>query len=135
MQKDNQYWKDKLSEEEYRILREKGTEPRFSGKYLDHKKEGLYKCAACGEPLFSSETKYDSKSGWPSFTAPALSDSVEMREDIGHGMNRTEVLCRKCGGHLGHVFDDGPVEAGGKRFCVNSIALDFSTDSDREPNS
>ena len=116
-------WRERLSDEEYEILRERGTEPKFSGDLLDQKADGTYVCAGCGAELFDSDTKFDSNSGWPSFF-DAHADTVETREDTRHGMRRTEVLCANCGGHLGHVFDDGP-EPTGKRYCINSAALDF----------
>lgn len=117
-------WKKKLTPEQYHVLREKGTEPPFTGALLGNKKDGMYACAGCGNSLFSSETKFDSGSGWPSFFAPASRKSLEAQDDASHGIQRTEVLCRKCGGHLGHVFDDGP-EPTGLRFCINSAALSF----------
>jgi len=113
-----------LTPEEFHILREKGTEPAFTGKYLSNKKKGVYKCAGCGNELFLSDEKYDSGTGWPSFWAPASKDSIELMPDNSFGMRRTEVLCSKCGGHLGHVFNDGPKPTG-LRYCINSIALDF----------
>lgn len=122
-------WKKKLTEGEYRILREKGTEAPFSGKYVHTKDKGIYKCTACGNQLFSSEAKFDSDSGWPSFTDPMNLENIELKEDRSHGMIRTEVLCRRCGSHLGHVFDDLPAEvlakAGGsaRRYCINSVSL------------
>ncbi|RBI64191.1 peptide-methionine (R)-S-oxide reductase [halophilic archaeon] len=116
-------WREILSEEEYRVLREQGTEPRFSGEHLDRKEDGAYVCAGCGAELFDSETKYESGCGWPSFY-DADDAKVELRPDHSHGMERTEVVCANCGGHLGHVFDDGP-DPTGKRYCINSVALDF----------
>ncbi len=118
-------WKEQLTPEQYDILRRKGTEPPFTGKYVYSKDSGMYRCAACGAELFSSDTKFDSGTGWPSFTEPAVADAVELREDRSWGMNRTEVVCKRCGGHLGHVFDDGPREAGGLRYCINSCSLDL----------
>ncbi|MDX1535366.1 MAG: peptide-methionine (R)-S-oxide reductase MsrB [Candidatus Spechtbacterales bacterium] len=123
--KDNKDWEKELTPEQYKIMREKGTEAPFSGKYLNHKDKGAYKCAACGAELFSSDAKFDSGSGWPSFTEPANLEHIELKEDKSQGMVRTEVLCKNCGAHLGHVFDDGPAEKGGKRYCINSVCLDF----------
>ncbi len=117
-------WKAELTSEEYHILREKGTERAFSGDLWDNKKEGTYTCAACGQALFSSETKYTSGTGWPSFFKPLEKSSVAIEEDRSLGMVREEVLCSRCGGHLGHVFPDGP-EPTGLRYCLNSAALDF----------
>ncbi|GAA0271102.1 peptide-methionine (R)-S-oxide reductase MsrB [Alteraurantiacibacter aestuarii] len=117
-------WRAKLSPEQYAILRQGGTERAFTGKYEKNKQAGMYKCAGCGLPLFVSETKYDSGSGWPSFTAPAASDAVVAHRDMSHGMVRTEVTCARCQGHLGHVFPDGP-GADGLRYCINSASLDF----------
>ncbi|OGH68470.1 MAG: peptide-methionine (R)-S-oxide reductase [Candidatus Magasanikbacteria bacterium RIFCSPHIGHO2_02_FULL_47_14] len=120
----NDQWKDKLTPEQYHVLREKGTEPAFTGKYYDNHDAGMYQCAGCGAQLFSSNTKFDSGTGWPSFDQ-ALPGAVEFPEDSGYGMRRTEVTCAACGGHLGHVFDDGPRTTTGKRFCINSCALTF----------
>ena len=118
-------WRAKLTPEQYRILREHGTERAFTGKYEKNKAEGDYVCAACGQPRFESEDTYDSRSGWPSFTRPAEPTAVEEHTDMSHGMARTEVVCSRCEGHLGHVFPDGPREQGGLRYCINSAALDF----------
>jgi peptide-methionine (R)-S-oxide reductase len=119
--------KEKLSDEQYRVLRQKGTEAPFSGKYWNEHGKGMYTCAACGAQLFKSDVKFDSGTGWPSF-ADALPGSVLLREDTSHGMHRTEVMCAHCGSHLGHVFDDGPKEKGGKRYCINSVCLDLRSD-------
>jgi peptide-methionine (R)-S-oxide reductase len=119
----NEEWREKLDDEQYRILREAGTEAPFSGEYVDHKADGSYECAGCGATLFESGTKFDSGCGWPSFY-DVDDDRVETRLDTSHGMRRTEVLCANCGGHLGHVFEDGP-EPTGKRYCINSVALEF----------
>jgi peptide-methionine (R)-S-oxide reductase len=121
-------WKKKLTEEQYRVLREKGTEQAFTGKYWNHHEKGIYKCAGCGAPLFSSEEKFDSRTGWPSFDKPYDENNVKENIDESYGMKRTEVLCSKCGGHLGHVFDDGPNPTG-CRYCINSISLDFQPES------
>ena len=120
--------KEKLSSEEYHVLREGGTEAPFKGKYVDNHEDGMYHCRACGAALFSSAKKYDSGSGWPSFTDPAVAENVGLRSDDSHGMARTEVYCKNCGSHLGHVFDDGPRDQGGKRYCINSVCLDFEAD-------
>ena len=117
-------WEERLTPEEYYILRKKGTERPFTGKYVDNKKKGRYICAGCGNELFDSDAKFDSGTGWPSFTEPTEKDRVEEQEDKTHGVARTEVLCSICGGHLGHVFDDGPKPTG-KRYCMNSASLKF----------
>lgn len=118
-------WKKKLTPEQYHVLREKGTEAPFTGKYLDMKEKGMYTCAACGTPLFSSETKFESRDGWPSFYDVVEKGNVTLKEDDSFGMHRIEVECAKCGGHLGHLFDDGPTDNAGKHYCINSCALDF----------
>jgi peptide-methionine (R)-S-oxide reductase len=123
-------WRDRLAPEAYRVLRQQGTEPRFSGDHLDRTEDGTYRCAGCGAELFDSETKFKSGSGWPSFYA-AVDDSVELRADNSHGMRRTEVVCARCGGHLGHVFEDGP-EPTGKRYCINSVALAFEGEDEAD---
>lgn len=117
-------WKNILSKEQYRTLRKKGTEPAFTGELLHNHEEGVYKCAGCQNVLFTSDKKYDSGSGWPSFWDVIDEGNVELKTDDTHGMDRVEVVCRKCGGHLGHLFDDGP-KSTGKRYCINSAALDF----------
>jgi peptide-methionine (R)-S-oxide reductase len=119
-------WREQLTPEQYRILREAGTEPPFSGRYVYAKNDGTYRCAACGAELFSSDTKFDSGTGWPSFTEPVVAASVELLDDSSHGMRRTEVRCRRCGSHLGHVFPDGPAPTG-MRYCINSLALDLDS--------
>lgn len=124
MPKTEQEWKKKLTPRRYLILREKRTETPFTGKLLHNKEKGTYACAGCGAELFNSETKFDSGTGWPSFYEPKNTENIELKKDFSHGMTRTEVLCRKCGGHLGHVFNDGPAPTG-KRFCMNSCALEF----------
>ena len=118
-------WRRRLTPEEYRVLRQAGTERPFTGKYVDTDDDGLYRCAACGNPLFDSRTKYHSGSGWPSFTEAVSPDAVELLPDRSHGMIRTEVRCARCHSHLGHLFDDGPRQAGGQRWCMNSCALDL----------
>ncbi|MEI6755628.1 MAG: peptide-methionine (R)-S-oxide reductase MsrB [bacterium] len=126
---DHDEYQDKLSEEQYEILRKKGTEAPFSGKLLHEKRHGDYVCAACGNVVFKSDTKFDSGSGWPSFYDPANTKSVKLIEDTTHGMNRVEVTCTNCGSHLGHVFNDAPDQPTGMRFCINSASLDFKDKS------
>jgi peptide-methionine (R)-S-oxide reductase len=123
--KTDEEWRAELDPDRYQVLRCAATEPPFSGEYVDEKADGAYHCAACGAMLFDSTTKFDSGTGWPSFTEPAVEEAVELREDMSHGMARTEVACRNCGGHLGHVFDDGPGPTG-QRYCINSLALDLT---------
>ena len=122
---DDEQWRDQLTPEEYHICREKGTERPFSGEYNDNKRSGRYLCKCCGEELFASDNKYDSGSGWPSFDRPAGDGVIRYQEDFSHGMHRVEAMCDKCGCHLGHVFDDGPRESTGKRYCINSLSLNF----------
>ena len=128
MRKTEEEWKETLTKEQYEVLRAKGTEAPFSGSLLKEKRKGMYACVACGNPLFSSDVKFESGTGWPSFT-DALPDSVQYISDDSHGMKRTEVVCSKCGSHLGHVFDDGPAEKGGKRHCINSVCLELEAEA------
>jgi peptide-methionine (R)-S-oxide reductase len=120
--KSDEEWRRELDPAQYEVLRHAATERPWSGRYVEEKADGTYRCAGCGNELFSSDTKYESNSGWPSFTDPMVADAVELHEDRSHGMARTEVTCARCGGHLGHVFDDGP-GASGQRFCINSCSL------------
>ena len=125
MQLSEAEWKEKLTPEQYHVLREKGTEAPFTGKLLNEKGTGDFVCAACGQVVFKSDTKFESGSGWPSFNNPANREAVKLEEDNSHGMQRVEVMCANCGGHLGHVFHDVPDQPTGMRFCINSCSLDF----------
>jgi peptide-methionine (R)-S-oxide reductase len=125
VQKTEEQWREELTPEQYDTLRRAGTERAFTGRYVDCHDDGVYRCAGCGAELFSSDTKFESGSGWPSFTEPMFADAVETRTDTSHGMTRTEVVCKRCDGHLGHLFPDGPQDKGGMRFCINSSALEL----------
>jgi peptide-methionine (R)-S-oxide reductase len=128
--KHDDYWRQRLTQEQYQILRGKGTEAPFSGALVDNHVDGTYSCAACGQLLFGSDTKFDSGTGWPSFTEPANREHVQLHQDTNYGMERTEVTCANCGSHLGHVFTDVPPDKGGMRYCINSCALDFKPSPD-----
>ncbi len=127
MDSSEEKWKEKLTEEQFQVLRCSATEAPFTGIYWDHHEDGIYRCAGCDAPLFKSDNKYESGSGWPSFDKPVTDDAIEEVEDTSHGMVRTEIRCMKCKGHIGHVFPDGPQATTGLRYCTNSAALDFES--------
>ena len=126
---DDSYWRDRLNSDEYHVLREKGTERAFTGEYWDCHESGVYRCRGCGEPLFESDSKFDAGCGWPSFDKPMNTDTIAEERDSSHGMIRTEVLCQNCGGHLGHVFPDGPTDTG-LRYCINSLSIKLDKETE-----
>jgi peptide-methionine (R)-S-oxide reductase len=128
VEKTDAQWREELTAEQYEVLRRKGTEAPFTGKYVDNHDDGMYHCAACGAALFASDTKFESGTGWPSFTEPTVAENVKTEDDYAHGMHRIEVMCAHCGGHLGHVFPDGPGQ-NGLRYCINSCSLDFTPET------
>lgn len=132
VQKSDAEWRELLTPEQYAVLRQQGTERAFTGKYVDTKTPGVYRCAACGNALFSSDTKFKSGSGWPSFYDVVEEGNIKLREDVSYGMRRVEVVCAQCDGHLGHLFDDGPRDTTGLRYCINSLALELDADEDED---